>query len=212
MAGFIRTGNNRRIQLQAAMFKLLTRRINTTSRIVLCCCALVLYAAPAAAQTTAQRKSEHGTLSQELHGTKLTLEYDRPLARGRDSLFGGVVKWDEVWTPGANWATTFEVDKDVQLNGHPVPKGKYSVWMIPRAEGEWTVFLHKKNRVFHTQKPKDSSDDVVRFTVAPQAAEFFEALTWYIPAITGTVMTLRMQWGETAVPLQITVEASKSSN
>ena len=39
------------------------------------------------------------------------------MARGRDSLFGKVVTWGEHWTPGANWATTIDVDHDIRLNG-----------------------------------------------------------------------------------------------
>src|SRR5206468_7050387 len=58
--------------------------------------------------------SEHFTLTQKVSTTTITMEGDRPVARGR-KLFGpdGVVKWGEVWTPGANWATTMEVDRDV---------------------------------------------------------------------------------------------------
>ncbi|MEP6509570.1 MAG: DUF2911 domain-containing protein, partial [Gemmatimonadales bacterium] len=56
------------------------------------------------------RASEIGVMSQMIDGTKITVEYSRPRSRGRDSLFGTkAVHWDEVWTPGANWATTFDV-------------------------------------------------------------------------------------------------------
>ena len=59
-----------------------------------------------------------------IDGTKITMEYSRPRARGRNPLFGTrAVRWDEVWTPGANWATTFETTKDMTLNGRRVPKG-----------------------------------------------------------------------------------------
>lgn len=164
---------------------------------------------PAAAQL--RMRSEPAMLSQTVDGTTLKIEYHRPVARGRDSLFGGLVKWDQPWTPGANWATTFEVDRAVHLNGHAVPKGKYSVWMVPREQGEWTVFLSSKERLFHTQKPKDESNDVVRFAVTPQKGEYLEALTWYIPAIAGDALTLRMHWGETVVALRVSVEPDKPS-
>ena len=52
--------------------------------------------------------------------------------------------WDETWTPGANWATTLDVDKNVKVNGMPVAKGKYSVWMVVRKTGDWTVVLDPK--------------------------------------------------------------------
>ena len=77
---------------------------------------------PALAQV---RASEIGSMTQFLDGTKITIQYSRPRLRGRDPVFGTrAVHWGEVWTPGANFATTFEVDKNIKLDGHPVPKGK----------------------------------------------------------------------------------------
>ena len=52
-----------------------------------------------------------------VNGTTITLDFSRPVARGRDSLFGGVVHWGELWTPGANWATKLiSVQPTVQDN------------------------------------------------------------------------------------------------
>src|SRR5512143_914055 len=87
------------------------------------------------------RASELATVSQVIDGTEIKLEYSRPRARGRDSLFGGEVKWNEVWTPGANYATTLEINRDIRLDGHPVSKGKYSVWLVVRQSGPWTMML-----------------------------------------------------------------------
>ena len=93
-----------------------------------------------AALSAQPRASERATVNQIVNGTSITFDFSRPVARGRDHLFGGVVHWGELWTPGANWATTLEVDHDVKLNGHAVPAGKYSVWIRVQPE-EWTVFL-----------------------------------------------------------------------
>ena len=59
------------------------------------------------------RASEMATFTQMIDGTKISMSYSRPRGRGRDPLFGSVksVRWDEVWTPGANYATTFEVNR-----------------------------------------------------------------------------------------------------
>ena len=75
------------------------------------------------------------------------------LGRSGDvELFGKLVRWGNPWTPGANWATTFEVDKDVTINGNFLPKGKYAVWMIPRESEDWTVIFHRKARAFHVER------------------------------------------------------------
>ena len=67
------------------------------------------------------RASELGTMTQTIDGTKITVEYSRPRSRGRDPLFGTkAVRWGETWTPGANWATTLELNKNVKIDGKPV--------------------------------------------------------------------------------------------
>lgn len=85
------------------------------------------------------RASEAAMVAQTIDGTRLTVEYSRPRARTRDSLFGKVITWDEVWTPGANWATTLEVSQDVRVNDKALAAGKYTVWFVVRKQGPWTV-------------------------------------------------------------------------
>jgi hypothetical protein len=155
----------------------------------------------------AQMASEKGTVSQTVDGTTITLEYSRPVARGRNP-FPDVVRWGRMWTPGANWATTFEVDRAVHLNGLDVPKGKYSVWMIPGAD-EWTVTLNRDARRFHTSPPS-SSDEQARFTVKPATAAHMETLAFYFPVVTRDGATLDMHWGTTVIPMRITVEPSRA--
>ena len=162
-------------------------------------------ATPAAAQ---RRASEEGSVAQTVDGTTITIKYHRPVARGRERLFGGVVHWGEKWTPGANWATTLEVSKDVQLNGRPIPKGTYSLWMVPREQGEWTVIVHTKARAFHTQRP-DTAGELVRFGVAPLTGAHMETLAFYFPVVSPDGARLHMHWGTTVIPLDLKVTPSR---
>jgi hypothetical protein len=159
------------------------------------------------------RASERGTVSQTVDGAVITVDYSRPRIRGRDSVFAskgnGIVYWGEIWTPGANWATTFEFSKPVKLNGHEVAAGRYSTWFIPQIE-EWTIALHANPRLFHTQMPKDS-EYVLTFKVAPRAmAHTEEVLLFSFPQVTHTGTTLRMHWAATAVDIDIAVPPSRS--
>jgi hypothetical protein len=147
--------------------------------------------------------SEKATTTQVVNGTTFTIEYYRPVVRGRTELFGKQVHWGEIWTPGANWATTFEFDRDVILNGHLIPKGKYSVWMITSRDSAWTFFLNKTARRFHTNRPKDTTEDIVRFPVQPTTGPAMEALLWYFPSIQRDTATLHMHWATTVVPLRM---------
>ena len=154
------------------------------------------------------RASEIGKISQTVDGTVISMEYSRPRARGRDPIFGTkAVHWDETWTPGANWATTFEVTKPVQINGHPVAKGKYSVWLVVRKDGPWTFVLDPKVHRFHMEPP-DSTKDQVRIPVRTETAPFTEVLTWSMPEIRMDGGTLEMQWEHIRVPLDVKVQPS----
>ena len=154
------------------------------------------------------RASEHFTLTQRVSTTTISLEGDRPVARGR-TLFGNgaVVKWGEVWTPGANWATTIDVDRDVKIDGQPLPKGKYSLWLTPQAPpAAWTLAFSRKVRQFHTRHPA-KEDEQLSLSVKPeQVGMHMETLAWYLPVVTPDGATLRMHWGTTAVSVQVNVD------
>ena len=154
------------------------------------------------------RGSERSRISQMSDGTTVIIDYARPHVRGRLPIFGGLVGWGHVWTPGANEATTFEVDNDVRLNGVDVAAGRYSVWLIP-AEGPWELVLDPNDRLYHTQPPEES-DGQVRMLVTPEETEFTEALTWEFPLVETTGMALRFRWAETSIPLEIEVPPSRA--
>lgn len=180
-------------------------RPSTIARVAVCAAALSTLALPARGHAQI-RGSELGTVSQTIDGTTMTLAYSRPTARGRD-LFGALVPWDVVWTPGANWATTFATDKDVRLGGVDVPAGTYSVWMIPR-QGAWTLTLNPEAKLFHFQKP-DSADGQIHIAVETRKAPHVEMLTWSFPTVSGDGAVLQMQWGSTAVPVDVVVQPTK---
>ncbi len=167
---------------------------------------LALGAAGAAASEAAAqvRASERGTVSQTIDGAVLTINYSRPRVRGRSPLFGKVVHWGEIWTPGANWATTLEVSREVRLDGHAIPKGKYSVWFVVQPR-QWTLILDPRVQRYHTEPPEDSIGGQIRWTVRPTVAPATEVLTWAVPEIRPGGGLLRMQWGTTRISIGVTV-------
>jgi hypothetical protein len=159
----------------------------------------LLSASALAAQDSKVKPSQTGTVSQEVASTKISLVYDRPVARGRD-LFGALVKWGAAWTPGANWATTIELNKDITVEGQPLNAGKYSIWAIPQ-EAEWTMIFSKEDHVFHTKFPEGK--DALRVHVRPTSGNHMETLAWYFPVVGPDSAVLAMHWGTTVVPLTI---------
>lgn len=154
------------------------------------------------------RLSERGSLGQMVDGTTITLDYARPQARGRSPIFGQVVHWGETWTPGANWATNITLSKDVKVNGEPLPKGSYSIWMIP-AEDTWTVFFHPTVRLFHTQRPSADSA-TLRLKVKATPIDAVEILTFAFASVGRDRTTLEMRWDRALVPLEIVVPSSQA--
>lgn len=174
-------------------------------RLILTSMAVAVVVADAHAQI---RASERGTVSQTVDGTTIKVEYSRPQVRGRDDLFGGEVPWGKIWTPGANWATTIAVDREITINGHVLPPGTYSVWFQVQPQ-EWTVILDPEPRRFHLFAPTES-DDQVRFTIRSEMGPHTEVLTWSFPAVRPTGTTLRMAWADRSVSFEISVESSQA--
>src|SRR4051812_5470503 len=137
---------------------------------------------------------------QQVAGTTVTVEYYRPVARGRTP-FGGVVHWGEHWTPGANWATTMAVDHDVRIEGQFLPKGTYGLWALVQPDS-WVVSFHHRARRFHTDRP-DSTDVALRLVMRPDSGSAIEVLTFDFPDVSSTSTTLRFRWGTVVVPLHI---------
>jgi len=150
----------------------------------------------------AQQASQHGSVAQTVNRTVITLEYDRPVARGRE-LFGGIVDWDAIWTPGANVATWIEFSQSVTLEGHDLEAGRYAIWMVPHSREPWEVVVVREWDTHHGVFPFDA--EVFRTTVAPEQGEHMETLGFYFPVVGPYEATLRLHWGTTIVPLRIEV-------
>jgi hypothetical protein len=166
----------------------------------------ITLAVPAGAQVKA---SERGSVSQTVDGTVITVDYSRPQVRGRQDVFGKVVPAGELWTPGANWATTLEVSKPIRLQGRDLAAGKYSMWMIT-GPGDWTVYLHKNPRLFHTNPPR-VEDMLLSFTVRPTQVEHTELITFDFPRVATDSTTLRFRWATTALSIDLVTQATRPS-
>lgn len=64
----------------------------------------------------------------------ITIDYGRPLARGR-VLVGGIIPYDRVWRTGANAATQFTTTAPIRLAGIQLAAGTYTLWTVPRRDG-----------------------------------------------------------------------------
>ena len=173
------------------------------------CVAAVLVAGRARPVIAQARMSERGSVNQVVAGTVITVDYSRPQARGR-VLFGelgkAVVHWGQIWTPGANWATTIELSAAVTIAGTAVPQGKYSVWVAPASgTAPWMLYLNRDPKIYHDQHPRP---EVMAYAFPVTASEIapVEILTFDFPRVTRSGTVLRLQWGTRSLELPIEVK------
>lgn len=120
--------------------------------------------------------SPRDTVQSEVGGVSLWVDYSRPTKRGR-VVFGDVVPWGELWRTGANAATQFRCDHDLDFGGVIVPAGLYSLWTIPSPD-HWILVVNSESGQWGTRH--DASRDLARIQMRvvrlPESVERFTIL------------------------------------
>lgn len=125
--------------------------------------------------------------------------YSRPLKAGRP-IFGGLVKYGELWRLGANEATEIEFFKNVHLGKKKINKGRYTLYAIAN-EATWTIIVNKETDTWGSFK-YDAKKDVTRVVVTAQKTDtVVESMSMYFEKTTGGY-NLIIAWDniKTAVP------------
>ncbi|MEM6327498.1 MAG: DUF2911 domain-containing protein, partial [Bacteroidota bacterium] len=159
---------------------------------------------PASAQIAA---SEMAGAWQVVDGTRMEVEYARPRLRNRPNPYGTMERWGMTWTPGAGDASTFTVDRPVNVLGEPLAPGTYSLWLVLRENGPWTLVMDPTADRFHLDPPDSTGvEGQLRADVTPETMPHTEALTWEFAEVRATGATLVMRWGPLGVRIPIEVE------
>jgi hypothetical protein len=124
-----------------------------------------------AQQDKSQRVSPPAKVELTLNGKKITVEYSRPKIRDPRTgevrkIMGGVVPYGQPWRTGANEATAFVSEGDVNVGGVHVPKGAYTLFTIPN-ENSWWFIISKKTGEWGDPYPGAQDD----FAVMPMQLE-----------------------------------------
>ena len=183
--------------------------------VVLCLAFLLaLPAVGSAQQPPAKVKASLKASVMQTLGTDavITIVYSRPGVKGRE-IWGALVpygmapgnKYSEnkpfPWRAGANENTIFESNKDLLIEGKPLPAGKYGIHMIP-GEKEWVIIFSKNNSAWGSFAYKQE-EDALRVTVTPVKAPFQEWLEFGFDDLAGTSATAYLRWVELKVPFKI---------
>ena len=165
--------------------------------------AVIVLGCRAGAQS--RRASPHErTPAVTVNGSEMFIEYGRPYTRGR-KIFGSLIRWDEVWCPGADEATYLSTQKSLKVGSLAVPAGKYSLWIQP-TEGVWTLIFNKEWDTFHTNYRARSDFGKVAMT-KESLADTVEQLTFTIePNASAPGGRIAMSWATTKVSVPFIVE------
>jgi hypothetical protein len=143
-------------------------------------------------------------IRQDFGLSSIELTYSRPGLKGRN-VFGNVVHYDSLWRTGANSATKIKFNDPVEILGHKVDTGTYSIYTIPRKNSEWTFVLNKNfnnDGVVGYQQ----SDDVFRENVkAGKISEKIETFTMQFANIKAQSCDLSLMWDNVVVNVPIKV-------
>lgn len=154
----------------------------------------------------APRLSPKDTVEFKLNDLKLEVFYNRPYKKNRE-IFGALVPYNQVWRTGANEATTFKTNKALEVQGLPLPAGKYTLWTVPK-DTIWTVIFNSKEYAWGVDKEMkplwDPNYDVLNIEVPVQKLQTpVEQFTIAFDNSTDNLF-LTMAWDDVkiAVPLK----------
>jgi hypothetical protein len=136
-------------------------------------------------------------------GKKLTIAYSSPSIRGR-KIMGGLVPYGTWWRTGADNATTFQTDADVDFGGLKVPKGTYTIYTLPGAT-EWQLIINKQTGQWGTEysQRQDLGRVKMNLTQTPALVDNFKI---DLSSTGGNKGLLKMTWERTEVSVPFTVQ------
>lgn len=134
---------------------------------------------------------------------EITIDYSRPLARGR-VIFGDLVPYGEVWRTGANATTKITFSDDVTFEGVPVKAGTYGLYTIPGRDS-WRVMLYKDLSLGGNVASYTTDNELLRVKVEPKAnGHMVQSFTINLDQVDASTATLELMWERTIVPVKIT--------
>ncbi len=146
-------------------------------------------------------------------GKWITVDYSRPILKGRAEVFGKGADYGKkmyagapVWRAGANATTRLKTEVPLTLGGRTVPVGEYSIF-IELKETAWTFILSSQPALVK-YNPKDTTGtwgsdhydpkfDLVRVPMKHSKQGLsFDELTFTFVDMTQQSGTLALWWGQ----------------
>jgi Protein of unknown function (DUF2911) len=144
----------------------------------------------------------------KMSGKGVALSYSAPSLQGR-KIFGGVVPYNQVWLAGDGAAVTFRTDVPLEVQGLAVPKGEYTLYVLPDAK-EWQLIINKQigpQALKYNQKL-----DLGRVPMdMKKAGAPVETLKMTLTSLGSVAGKLEMAWENTIASVPFNIDSVKAS-
>jgi len=154
-------------------------------------------------KSNTKKHSPQNHVIYQQNGLDISIIYSRPFKKER-VIFGELVPYGEVWRTGANEATTFKTQTDLEVEGKVLPAGNYTLWTIPN-QSEWEVIFNSGEYPwgvdFNMVATRDPQLDVLNVTVPVQKT--FKIVEQFTIEIDRTPPVLVFKWDDVVVDVQL---------
>lgn len=162
-----------------------------------------------ATATASWAQSPPASASVSIGGKNIDIRYSAPSVRGR-KIFGdgGLLSRDPTypaWRAGANSATTFHTDADLDVGGLHVPKGTYTLYVWVQDPANWQLIVNKQTGQWGLSYAASQDLGRVKMTMARPPA-LVERLNYALTDQGSNKVELKLAWEQHVATVPITVK------
>lgn len=168
-----------------------------------------LTAVTAAALLAMAQESPPEQASVTVAGKKITIRYSAPSVRGR-KIFGdgGLLSHDPTypaWRAGANFATAFHSDANLDIGGLAVPKGDYTLYCWVKNPDAWDLIINKETGQWGLSYYASRDLGRVKMTMSKPPSPI-EQMKFTLTDLGGNRVRLQLEWENHVASVVLTLK------
>jgi hypothetical protein len=175
----------------------------TKSIFILLATVLIVTLVSAQTQLRVPQLSQSAKISQTIGLSEVSISYHRPGVKGR-TIWGNVVKYDEVWRAGANEPTLITFSDDIMIEGKKLGAGTYRFVVIPSKTGDWALIFNSEIKNWGTVY--DAKYDTLKIMVKPETGSHEEWMSFSFTDLTPASARVVLAWEK--IRLSFKIEAN----